>query len=208
MDRVTLFEKELNEIQDNGFRTFLESMLKFIPDEFFVKPASSSGKYHPDLHNIMGGLVWHTKHAFWIAHSLMKKGAMYGHLYSYNKDIVLGAILFHDSLRYGYDSLFEEKYTPHAHPILVKKFFNNIIKNNSEIFEEINENIYNMVQVMLITIESHMGSWSSSPNCDIILPEPDNDTTKLVHLADYMSAQVFCDFNYDKVDKYLDNNKG
>ena len=45
--KESVFNVELNRIQDQNVRASTELLLNMLPDYFFEIPASSSGKYHP-----------------------------------------------------------------------------------------------------------------------------------------------------------------
>lgn len=48
-DKIKVFDKELSLIKDSSLKKFLKEILKSADDRFFIEPASSSGKYHPDF---------------------------------------------------------------------------------------------------------------------------------------------------------------
>lgn len=59
--KTNAFEKELLLIEDLTIRKLAREALSNADDWFFIEPASSSGKYHPDFARGASGLVLHTK---------------------------------------------------------------------------------------------------------------------------------------------------
>ena len=66
-----LFKNEINYIKNDRIKNSLITMINKLPDYFFLVPASSTGKYHPDYALGEGGLLRHTKAAVRIAHELL-----------------------------------------------------------------------------------------------------------------------------------------
>lgn len=200
MDKVAVFEHELGQISDPELREFGKDLLAFVPDAFFIKAASSTGKYHPKSSNIEGGLVNHTKSAFWIGVSLMKSMAMFSNVSTEDRDTVLMAILFHDSMKYPEGS--RSKYTSFEHPVLVKELVKKCWRA-----KKYPENLMQKVSKMLKCVESHMGAWTVSKYSAIILPTPEGRLEKLVHLCDYIAGQVFCDYDPSRIPSFVENLK-
>jgi len=59
-------------IQSEGIRNFVKTALAAAPPEFWIAPASSSGKYHPPEDNMEGGLVIHSRKAVRVAIALCR----------------------------------------------------------------------------------------------------------------------------------------
>ena len=70
-EKVLTVEKEFMWIKNKNIRKFAIDMVSILPDYFFVVPASSTGKYHPEYSLGEGGLVRHTKSAVLIAKTLL-----------------------------------------------------------------------------------------------------------------------------------------
>lgn len=83
---------EINLIQDKNIKEFTINTLENAPDYFYRAMASSTGKYHPQCTNRVGGLIIHVKRAVYIANRLCEG---YG-VKDINKDIVLSSIILHD----------------------------------------------------------------------------------------------------------------
>lgn len=60
-EKVSKFSKEISHIKNPDVKKLTKEVLKNADDWFFIEPASSSGKYHPEFALDPGGLVMHTK---------------------------------------------------------------------------------------------------------------------------------------------------
>ena len=56
MDKIIFFEKEYTYIQNEKYREDLKILVNLLPDYFFLVPASSTGKYHPEFSLGSGGI--------------------------------------------------------------------------------------------------------------------------------------------------------
>ena len=61
-EKLELFKEEL-EVLEIAYKDFVSKILTEIQEDFYVRPASVTGKYHPSYANGEGGLVRHTKAA-------------------------------------------------------------------------------------------------------------------------------------------------
>ena len=168
-----VFAKEIWEIYDRNLRTLAKDLLEGLPDYFYTVPASSSGKYHPQYALGEGGLVRHVKAAIKIALSLLEL-EQYKDL---NRDYVIIALLLHDGLKQGNS----EGNTVKEHPWLAANYVRNFDYPNKVQLGEIAS-----------LIESHMGQWNYG-----ILPKPQSDAQKFIHLCDYLASRKFLEVNLD-----------
>ena len=89
---------------------FVESAYRScVPIEFFIQPASSSGKYHPGYALGVGGLVRHTKATLIIAKMLFQTT----NFSKEDEDLVFAALSLHDIAK-----------PSKLHPIEVKPRYN------------------------------------------------------------------------------------
>ena len=88
-EKVYTFQKELMWIKNKDIRIFAVNMLGRLPDYFFVVPASSTGKYHPEYSLGEGGLVKHTKSAVLIAKTLLDLEQYQNEYNEEQRDIIL-----------------------------------------------------------------------------------------------------------------------
>lgn len=168
-----VFAEEIWEIYDKNLRTLAKDLLESLPDYFYTVPASSSGKYHPQYALGGGGLVRHTKAAVKIALSLLEL-EQYSHI---RRDYVIVALLIHDGFKQGQN----EGNTVKDHPWLAANFARNFDYPNKIQLGEIAS-----------LIESHMGQWYYG-----ILPKPQSEEQKFVHLCDYLASRKFLEVNFD-----------
>ena len=91
------FKQYLNFIKNETIRGRTEYAIDNLPEYFWIKPASSSGRYHLSISNVEGGLVIHTMIATDILLELYNVVA----LSQFEKDVGISAILLHDCQKYG-----------------------------------------------------------------------------------------------------------
>lgn len=166
---------ELALIRDDTIRDFVKEYLdKFVPDYFYTVPASSTGKYHPSYALGVGGLVRHTKATVIIARELLEL-EQYSHL---NRDEIFSALIIHDTFKHG----LKEGHTAFEHPVFSAKA---IILFAKEYHPEMLD-VARSIAKLVIT---HMGQWTTSKKSNIILPKPQTDAEKFVHLCDYLASR-------------------
>ncbi len=173
MNKAQIFETELEQIQNLEIRQIVKNLLNKVPDYFFIIPASSSGKYHPDYARGEGGLVRHTKATIKIALDLFNLN-MYKDLLD-KRDYIISALILHDTFKQG---VIQEHKTVSNHPILAANFIITEIKG-SEIAHHIAE-----------LVETHMGQWNMDYETgEEILRKPETPTQSFVHLCDYLASR-------------------
>lgn len=191
------FASELGFIISEKIRDFVSFVLDDLPDYFRHIGASTSGKYHPVYTIGEGGLIRHTKAAVAIAQDLFK--ADFYNFTDSDKDVVTSALILHDGLKCG----MWEEHTAFNHPLLMSDF---ILKKYGEFIEKHHINtITNALDlsfgVSILTISdavaSHMGKWNTSAYSDDILPVPETDIQKCVHLCDYLASRKHLIFDFD-----------
>lgn len=182
-----VFLKELKLIDNERIRESISILLDNLPDYFYHIPASSTGKYHPKSSLGEGGLVRHTKIAFYYAKEILGN-PLYGKDFSnIEKDLMKGAILLHDGIKKGFK---EEEYTLFDHPLLATQF----IKENASKTSLREKEVLFLVHV----IESHMGIWNTNRDLSIELPIPKDKYQKFVHLCDFLASRKEINLEFDK----------
>ena len=181
-----IFEREINYIKNERIKENAIKLINSIPDYFFTEAASSTGKYHPDFSQGVGGLLRHTKAAVRIAVTLLRNNSIGYKFTDDEKDLILLALIMHDSVKRGIP---EEKYTKFDHPILAS----NLIKSKK------NELTLTEDELNLLTdvVETHMGEWNADYNGNEVLRKPTNKYERFVHMCDYLSAQKFLEIKFD-----------
>lgn len=203
MKKVDVFKRELSKIRDEDYRKAVEGIINQIPAEFFLKPASSTGKYHPPYAKGKHGLLLHTKCAFWIGYRFMEPGAMFERLSDHERDVALTALLIHDTMKYGRDGgKSKGGFTYFEHPTLVKSLVDDYLEGDSP-----SEKVRKFLADVLNCVESHMGSWSTNRQSKIILRVPETQLEKFVHLCDYAAGTPFLFFSNKTLELYLKEDK-
>lgn len=185
-NKVEMFNKEINYIKDEKIKESAKVLIEKVPDYFFTEAASSTGKYHPEFSQGLGGLLRHTKAAVRIAYEILNTET-FGNFYtSEEKDLIVLALILHDSIKRGDN----ERYTRIDHPLLACKF----IEENKD------KTSLNKKQVDLLVsmISSHMGEWNKDYDGNEILPKPETKYQRIVHLCDLLSSKKFLDVKFDK----------
>ena len=177
MNNIKVFEEEINKISDVNIKNILEEYLIYeVPEYFYVVPASTSGKYHPKQDLGEGGLVRHSKCVVNVGLDLLRC-EQFGKNDNYTKDIVIVCGLIHDTFKCGEVN---QGKTILEHPLLASEHFSKIAKERIEPIT---------LHIICKCISSHMGIW----NGEGVLPLPQTDIEKLVHLADYIASRKYID---------------
>lgn len=186
MNKIETFKREYTYISNSKYVENLKILVDLLPDYFFIVPASSTGKYHPEFSLGDGGLVRHTKSAVKIAFELLKNNTIGSQFSSSQKDLMIMSLILHDGLKSGLE---KQKYTQVAHPLLVAKY----IKDNKEKLTLNDEEI----RFICECIESHMGEWNKDFNDEEVLPLPKNKYQKFVHMCDFLASRKFLDIKFE-----------
>ena len=158
-----------------------------LPDYFFSVAASSTGKYHPPYALGEGGLVRHTKAAVTIAHELLQL-EMYNDVFTpAEKDLIIAALILHDGKKHGDNG---SQYTVAEHPLVVADWI-----AGDEVLSDMLP--ASTLQVLRDAIASHMGQWNTDYKTKKeILPKPQTEIQKFVHLCDYLASRKYLEFNF------------
>ena len=178
MRNIKLFEREINLIVNEDLRMAVKSyMEEATPDYFWTDGASSSGKYHPQFSQGVGGLVRHTKAVVMFAEELLRMSS-YAYMKDEYKDFVIAACLVHDTIKYGEEEFDKAEYKNHA-------------RNAADAFAFWCFNYTPIGEphfLLLNAIRSHMGQWSTDKE-----DRPFTSVDRCVHMADYMASRSFID---------------
>ena len=160
----------LSMIINPEIRALAEKILAMLPGYWWTVPASSSGKYHPQLSLGEGGLVRHSLVAALFARLI----AIAWGWASDMVDIAVVAALVHDGMKQGIDG--SEGHTVFEHPTLMAQFIRDNFPGNK------------WAEILAHMIESHMGQWNTSKYSDAVLPTPQDEQQRLLSAADMASA--------------------
>lgn len=186
MNKIDMFQTELNYIKNENYKENTKKLLELVPDYFFEVPASSTGKYHPSFSQGSQGLVRHTKVAMKIAKDILDLEYMSNGFNEKEKELILIAILFHDTQKLGNP---QEKYTKFDHPLLAANFIEENKDKTTFTKEEID--------LLKRMISSHMGEWNTSTYSKVTLPKPRNKYEFFVHMCDFLSSKKYLDVKFD-----------
>ncbi|HAK43936.1 MAG TPA: hypothetical protein DCM59_16115 [Clostridium sp.] len=190
------FESELHNIKYQPLEIFAEWCLNQLPDYFYEVAASSTGKYHPGYALGEGGLVRHTRAALGIAEELFKNNTIQN-FDDLEKDIIRVSLLLHDGVKHGVNS---SAHTVASHPLEVVKYLEDRYFEVPE--ESLPDEVIEIMEVDIwyqITkcIKSHMGQWNTDyKSGEEILPKPETDIQRFVHLCDYLASRKMLEVNF------------
>lgn len=190
----------INEINDIDNRRFAHYLLDRVPDYFFIVPASSSGKYHPQNDLGEGGLVRHSISVLrMLEHLLEPEG--YFDFTDEQKDLLKIAALFHDCMKSGTQEEYENNQrTKFLHPLYAANF---IMTTAIE-----NEYPYEKALFIYDAVIAHMGQWNKNKNESGMLPTPTTMSQKVLHLADYLASRKDINMTLEEDDEKPDPTVG
>lgn len=198
MNRIRVFLEEINCIKNIKIKELVMLSLIALPDYFFEIPASNSGEHHPTHLRGQGGLVRHIKAACKIAQDILEL-EQYNQLGQATKDVIFAALILHDGLKRG-DGSTEQ--TVFEHPLEISKLISSINQKYRVIDK-------NTLFSITSAVESHMGQWNKNKNNEEILPKPNTEIQRFVHLFDYLASRKYLivDFGVDyyKKEKFEDS---
>ena len=167
------FSEELKLFHTKSFCDITKQIIKEIPENFWTKPASSTGKYHPWYCNKPGGLYKHSRAVTKIAVSLLEAKADMVYV-DVHDGIIAGAML-HDICKYGVNG--EEEFTQANHPELAAQYIRDIAGPGA------------YSDIVCPIVISHMGKWGTY--------KPMTWIQQLVHMADYIASRRFIDVYFN-----------
>ena len=179
-EKIALFEREIDYIQDSNIKEFFKQAITLVPDYFFEVPASSSGQFHSALECGFGGLVYHTRSVAKVANYLVNLQQYKSKLNDVERDCVICAALLHDCLKHDWEN--KTGFSVHQHPVLAAEFIKTDDRLNDILSDEIRDIIGDAVA-------SHSGEFSTSKRSKIVLPSPQTLVQELVHLSDYIASR-------------------
>ena len=191
-DKLKVFEKELQYIENPKIRDFTAKVISNIPEYFFGTAASSTGKYHPKYALGRGGLVRHTKAAVEIAMELLRLEQNTLVFSLDEKDCIISALICHDGWKHG-DTY--SQYTVAEHPVVAA----------DHVLELADKGEKKFAKLISDNIRSHMGEWNTDYKSKTeIMPKPSTPSEKFVHECDYLASRKSLTFEFEK---YYDPDK-
>lgn len=179
-----LFAPWIDEIRVQDLKNIAKIAFSNLPDYFFTKPASSTGKYHPAFSNKDGGLVLHTLYALEVWKYLYK-GFRDKLILPDTYDCGIIAVMFHDALKYG-DPEENNKYSTKTHPEDAAEWMRQIIiryvYDQEWSMQNKRQFLHQCEYCIVKPIEHHQGPWSNHG-------APETLMQQLVFIADYVASQ-------------------
>ena len=204
MDEKELFKKVIRDEfgpMKPAICKFALGLLERVPDWFWVAPASTTGKHHPEHDLGEGGLARHSLMVYRWLKTLLEANEQ--DMSEYEPGMCLAA-LFHDCCKSGLPDNPQSEHTLFEHPILAAKFVmdesERFLKENKEFIESTSddeESFKRDVAVAVSCIQSHMGKWNTSNHSEVVLPKPRAPMQYMVHLADYIASRKFTKFDFE-----------
>jgi len=161
---------EVGSIYDTELREQVEQIfIHHVPDYFWNKPSSSTGKYHATEDNTNLGIVNHTRKAFSI---FMRLKDSLGHKHSRRQnslskqqiEYAKAAILLHDTYKYGETG--NQYKSDHG------------IRAKYHLHED--TELPNLPNYVLNAIHAHSGPWGTR--------QPKNKLERIVHICDMVAS--------------------
>lgn len=179
-------------LENEDIKEFAETVIEAAPAYWKFVPASSSGKYHPNMSLGEGGLIRHTLALIKLLNWTWEIKCMNAKWTSRERDLVRVAGLMHDAWKSGSQADYvRNKFTKHEHPIIAS---NMIMRYKGCGIIPDDE-----IELIATTIETHMGEFVSSPRSDIVLPEPKNKFQKMLHWADYLASRKDIEIKFEDI---------
>lgn len=187
-EKLSYFENEIKLIQSEDIRLFLKIAVENMYDYVFIKPASSSGKYHPLSDLGEGGLIRHIKGVFYLGYDMLNLEHFAPLFDLRERDLMLVSLILHDCHKYGNETE-NRTHTVVEHPILAATWVEQ---------DEVFDNILSQEDRNFIggCIASHSGQWNTNRKGEEILPKPITYCQQFVHLCDYLASRRYLSFDF------------
>jgi hypothetical protein len=178
--KVAVFQPLLDKFETEEVRLYCADMIKLIPEYIFFMPSSTSGKFHNTTQCKPHGQIYHILMFAEILNYLLElKCNKEKFKSSQQRDAMRCVPIFHDALKCGAES--SNYFTVHEHPMLAGS-----LVRETQVEHDIEDKVKEAIARMC---ERHSGSWTTSKKSTVVLPEPENEMEKLIHMCDYLSSR-------------------
>ncbi len=185
-EKIEYFKNELAYILNPTIKGLATKAVSSLPDYFFVVPASSTGKYHPEYSLHEGGLARHTRAAVRIAIELARMDE-----YKFTPDEIdlsIAALLVHDGWKSG---VVQETYSRADHPKVAAIELQKDANLNTVLPPE-------QFDIFLRLVARHMGQWNKDYKTgQELMHKPETPLEKFVHLCDYLASRKCLTMDFD-----------
>lgn len=179
MNKIAVFEKLLDKFETEEMKLYCIDMIKQMPDYIFEIPSSTSGKYHNATQCLPHGQVFHIIMFAEILNYLLALKCNQEKFKSpQQRDAMRCAPIFHDAIKCGWNG---SQYTVHDHPMLAGAWVRET-KVEHDIDNKAKEAIARMC-------ERHSGEFTTSKKSKVVLPEPENEMERMIHMCDILSSR-------------------
>lgn len=205
-ERIGFTKQYVDKIKNPILKTLFEELILALPNYWWTKPSSSTGKYHSKQQIGNQGLLKHSLIVFKIMEYLtslectkqllMKDLDEYGLYLDDYIDLLLISAFIHDAAKYGLESEEGYEYTTPTHPDLIYNFIYTECGVAYKRYEAELECICKLVA-------SHHGQWNKDKRMEFQLPYPKTYGEMLVHQCDYLGSRkdIFMDLPELELDK-------
>lgn len=185
-----LFAYEIAQIDDIELQNVVKRALDEVQPCHAWKPASSTGKYHPEYASGEGGLVRHTKVVVRVVIDFVRATPEVTQLESQ----FIAAAILHDMWKYAEGEA--QEFTSFDHPHLGKEYCYRLgeiepYKNDPELVSKLT-NIGDL-------IAAHQGRWTTHKS----MPKFENQRPHtfpqyILHYADYVASRAYLNASFDE----------
>ena len=177
--KVAVFQPLLNKFETEEMRIYCTEMIKQIPNYIFDMPSSTSGKYHNKTQCQPHGQVYHILMFAEILNYLLALKCNKEKFKSpQQRDAMRCVPIFHDALKCGLEG---GSWTVHEHPMLAGAWV-----RETQVEHDIEDKVKEAIARMC---ERHSGEWTTSKKSKVILPEPENEMERIIHMCDILSSR-------------------
>lgn len=177
--KVSVFLSLLSRFETDEMRLYCRDMIKQMPDYIFEIPSSTSGKYHNATQCLPHGQVYHIIMFAEILNYLLGiKFNQEKFKSPRQRDAMRCVPIFHDALKCGLDG---GLWTVHEHPMLAGAWV-----RETQVEHDIDASAKEAIARMC---ERHSGEWTTSSRSKVILPEPENEMERMIHMCDILSSR-------------------
>jgi hypothetical protein len=187
-EKIKIFEPELNTIVNEDIRNYAIELLQNAPDYFYEVEAASNPNHHPSYAHGIAGLTRHTKGVIRFTNHLLEL-EQYNFFTEREKDLIRVAALDHDIEKHGENG---SPFMVHDHPLLAANFALKFCSQDTISQEE--------KDFVADCVRSHMGEFNTSKRSKVVLPKPQTEAQKFLHICDYLASRVDIELKFDNAE--------
>lgn len=183
--KISVFLQSLSKFETKEMMLYCRDMIAQIPDYIFDMPSSTSGEFHNATQCRPHGQVYHIiMFAEILNYLLALKHNKEKFKSPIQRDAMRCLPYLHDAMKCGVDG---GQWTVHEHPMLAGAWIRET-RVEHDIDPKVKEAIARMA-------ERHSGEWTTSKRSNVVLPEPENEMEKMIHMCDILSSRSNIDMH-------------